>query len=157
MLLRDCTEFPRFAHTHTHGPARGRKRNLLLFIPTFGWVGSIPEGFAVSSRGEFFCPNPFPTLGLLRVSLVKPPRVCVGISGVTSCLSGLWEHQSHPGGALLFPPCVLAVPCKSQQSQIPGGAVGSGTSDTLPACTARLDFVTEDLNPSFKGNKEFKL
>lgn len=31
----------------------------------------------------------------------------------------------------------------------------SGTGEALPACTAGLDFVTEDLNPCFKGNKEF--
>lgn len=36
----------------------------------------------------------------------------------------------------------------------PGWAAGSGTSGALPACTAGLGFVTEDLNPCFKGNKK---
>lgn len=59
VLLRDRTEFPGFALTHTHGPARGSQQNLLCSILTFGWLGPIPEGFCCLGARRL-CPDPFP-------------------------------------------------------------------------------------------------
>lgn len=87
----------------------------------------------------------------LRASLVKPP-VSVWASQVPPPLPrspGLSGHQSR--SLRVFLQCLV----NPNDPERPGRAAVSGTGEALPACTAGLDFVTEDLNPCFKGNKEF--
>lgn len=122
IIIRGCSsetalaEFPRFAVTQ--GPAQNRN---LLFHPHFclGCPNSWGICCLLLERGV--CPDLFSSV---CVSLVKPP-VSVWASQVSPrACSGLLEHQSQP--VRVFLQCLV----NPNDPQVPGGAVGSGTSDS---------------------------
>lgn len=106
VFIRGCSsetalaEFPRLAHTHTRTCQREQtgfatSSPLLAGLAQFLRVLLSPLGVRCLSR-------PFSSIAQPSGPPCVPceaTSVCVGISGVTSCLSGLLEHQSQPVGA----------------------------------------------------------
>lgn len=102
----------------THGPARGSKQNLLLHPPLLVGLAQF-QRVLLSPLGVRCLSRPFPGVTqALRVSLVKPPRVCVGVSGAALVLVGTLGAPIPTPRGFCSLRVVLAVPCKSQRSRV---------------------------------------
>lgn len=99
--------------------------------------------------------------------LLCPPSPCwcccvdvgCGLNGALRCCPsvpvGLLELQLRIWGGFCSSQRVLAVPCNPYQSVCHKGLCHKGPLAFPPLAVAPLDFVTENLNPCFKVNKEF--
>lgn len=151
-----------------HPPMRSRSRTALGSGGSWNTLGCDKrKGGVLIAWGEqtlwgSVCPE------VLHVPvLLCPPSPCwcccadvgCGLNGALRCCPsvpvGLLELQLRIWGGFCSSQRVLAVPCNPYQSVCHKGLCHKGPLAFPPLAVAPLDFVTENLNPCFKVNKEF--
>lgn len=105
--------------TRAHTDLPEGANRICCFIPHF-LVGLAQfQRVLLSPLGVRCLSRPFPGVTqALRVSLVKPPRVCVGVSGAALVLVGTLGAPIPTPRGFCSLRVVLAVPCKSQRSRV---------------------------------------